>query len=369
LTGLTGELGPAEAPAPAVAFDASAPAAPPPDLGSRFASRRTLLSLVIAFALLAFFLHRQGADTLARSWQHIRHANLWLLVGALGTYYLAFPVRSARWRILLANSGEPPERIPKLRDLSEIIYLSWFANSIVPAKLGDVYRGWLLRRTGGASWSHAMGTIVAERALDIIVLVSLMVIAGLLTYGDVMAQGMSGGPVACLESGVHVEALGCTLIQLFTLGSAIVLVLILGLMIFARFGAHLERFLPGRLGQKYVTFSGALVLSFGRFHQLLLFSLVGWLIEGTSFWLVGQALGFDIPFALVIVFSLLQAFITIIPLTPGGLGFEIILATALTVRGYSPAAAVALTLVYRAISYLSLVIGGSVVYTFSAKTK
>lgn len=334
----------------------------PPDLAKRFASKRTIASFLIAFALLGFFLLRQGTDTLTASWSQVKSANPVIYLAALSAYYLAFPIRAARWRVLLLNSGEPKERVPRLRTLSGIIYLSWFANSIVPAKLGDVYRGWLLRHDSGTTWSHAMGTIVAERMLDLVVLVTLMVVTGFLTYGEVLAAAMAGGPLACLESGLHPAAISCTLLQLFAVGGLGAAVIVIGLLIFARMGTRLERFLPGRLVDIYARFSEALVLSFGRVPVLLTLSVAAWFAEGTAFWLVGRALGIHLPLPLVVFFSLLQAFITVIPLTPGGLGLEVLLAGALSLRGYAEAPAWAMTGLYRSITYLSLVTGGAIVY-------
>jgi uncharacterized membrane protein YbhN (UPF0104 family) len=345
------------------------PAERPPGLGAKLLSPRTILSLLVAGGLLYFFTSRQDPGTLEDAWQQIRSANPSLYLAALLVYYLNFPIRALRWRILLQNAGTPADEIPRNRDLAEIIYLSWFANSIVPAKLGDLYRGWLLRREGGSSWTHAMGTIVAERMLDVIVLVTLMVLTGLAAYGDVLAQGGAGGAGACLKSGANLEDLGCTLLQLFTIGGLGVLILLIGLILVARYGAHLERHLPERLGQFYSRFAGALVLSFGQFGPLLALSLAAWTTEGLSFLLVGRALGFTIELPLVIFFSLLQAFITVIPVTPGGLGFEPILIAALSLKGYPGGAALAMTGLYRTISYLSLVVGGALVYLFSKKTK
>jgi glycosyltransferase 2 family protein len=347
------------------------PAAPieAPALGKRFASRRTLLSFLLAFALIAFFLSRMDRAVLAQAWAMIRQADLRLYLLALVAYYAAFPVRALRWRVLLRNSGEPPERIPSVLDLAEMIYLSWFANSIVPAKLGDVYRGYLLRRSGGATWSHAMGTIVAERVLDAIVLVALMVGAGLLAYGDVLASTAAGGAGTCLQGGFQPHNVSCSLLELFVLGAVVALFLVIGLVLFARYGSRFERFLPGRVRDIYARFSGALVLSFGRFPALLTLSALAWFCEGTAFWLVGLSLGYHLPLPLVIFFSLLQAFLTVIPLTPGGLGLEPLLAAALTLRGFPASAALAMTALYRTISYLSLVIFGAVVYLISKKTK
>ncbi|MFN2114442.1 MAG: lysylphosphatidylglycerol synthase transmembrane domain-containing protein [Anaerolineae bacterium] len=349
-----------------------ASSAPPerlPSLRKRLASGRTIASFVIAFGLIAFFLSRQDRETLVATWGLIKNANPALYIAALAAYYLAFPIRGVRWGVLLQNSGESKDRIPGLADLSEIIYLSWFANSVVPAKLGDVYRGFLLRKSSGITWSHGMGTIVAERTLDAIVLVVLMICAGLLTYGEVLGSAVAGGPAACVSESLVPTDPSCFLLEVFVVGAVLAVGLVVGLVVFARFGTHLERFLPERIGDIYERFAGALVLSFDRFPQLLGLSALAWAAEGSAFWLVGEALGFHLPLALVVFFALLQAFLTVIPLTPGGLGFEWLLAGALSLKGYDPAAALAMTGLYRTISYGSLIVGGAVVFALSDKTK
>ncbi len=346
------------------------PGAPPPSLARRMLSWRALGSLALTLALLYWFARQLGYEGLVQSWQMIRQANPALYLAALLVYYCSFPIRGLRWRLLLANSGEPAERLPRTRDLAEIIYLSWFVNSVVPAKLGDVYRGYLLRRESGISWSHGMGTIVAERVLDLILLVTLMVTTGVLTYGDVLGEALRGDPVACLESGIHPEALSCTLLQLFFIGVLVAFALLVGLVVFARFGVHVERWLPSRLGHIYQRFAGALVLSFGRFPRLITLSALAWLCEGLAFWLVSRSLGLALPLPMVVFLSLLQAFATAIPLTAGGVGVvEIVLTGALALRGYPGSEAAAMVLLYRTISFLSLVVGGAIVYIRSPKTK
>ncbi|MEO8085088.1 MAG: lysylphosphatidylglycerol synthase transmembrane domain-containing protein, partial [Ardenticatenales bacterium] len=224
----------------------------------------------------------------------------------------------------------------------------------------------------GGGWSRGMGTIVAERALDLIVLVVLMVTAGLLTYGDVVAKSTHGNVAACFGRGMDVSDLGCVLAELFTIGGVGVLVLVGGLVAFARFGVHVERLIPARferLNAAYATFARGLVLSFGRFGPLLALSAGAWLCEGAAFWCVSKALGVGLPVPLVIFFSLLQAFLTAIPATPGALGFEGILKGAIQLKGYAAGPAIALTVLYRSISYLSLLVGGMIVFVFSRKTR
>lgn len=358
----------------------------PPSLWRRLASPRTLASFALAGALVWWTLARQDRTELATAASMLRAAEPAWFMAALAVYYASFPLRALRWRILLANAGEPRSHIPPLRDLVEIIYLSWFVNTLVPAKLGDVYRGWLYGRAArdaaaaappgagpaAGGWSRGMGTIVAERALDLIVLVVLMVTAGLLTYGDVVAASADGGLAACFRRGLAGGDLGCVLAELFVAGGVGIVGLVGGLVAFARFGVHVERLIPARfarLGAAYQTFARGLVLSFGRFGPLLGLSAGAWICEGAAFWCVSRALDVALPLPLVLFFSLLQAFLTAIPATPGALGFEGILKAAIELKGFAAGPAIALTVLYRAISYLSLLVGGLVVFTLSRKTR
>ena len=56
-------------------------------------------------------------------------------------FYARLPVARPRWTLLLRGTGF---RIGT-QDSTEIIFLSWLVNCVVPAKLGDVYRAYLLK--------------------------------------------------------------------------------------------------------------------------------------------------------------------------------------------------------------------------------
>jgi hypothetical protein len=308
------------------------------------------VSFLIGLGLLALLVRSLEPETLRQSWQSLRRAQLTDYLLAIAVYYASFPVRSHRWRLLLMNAGVEPGRIPSRRSLSELIYLSWFANSLVPAKLGDVYRGWLLRRISGIRLSASMGTIAAERVIDFFVLVALLGVSGLVAFHGVLPPQIRA-PVA--------------------LGVFLVLVAAVGLATLWRLGAHLEGRLPNRLASIYSTFSEALLLSFDSLPLVLGLSLLAWSAEAGRVWFVTRALGLtSIEPAMIVALSLLAALLTVLPLTPGGLGFaEAGLTGALVLYGLDHYQALSVTLLDRTISYLSLVIGGALVYGLSAKTK
>src|SRR3954464_8939411 len=185
--------GPANRPLPPPSV-ADASAEPDP-LSKRFLNFRTLISFVIGLAILGFVLSRVEVNV-SEIRARLPQTNLPLFLGALLLYYATFPIRALRWQKLLANvgysNGSKAEaagehrRMPAVAGLSEIVLLSWFANCIVPAKLGDAYRAYLLKGAAGVSFSKTFGTILAERIIDMLLLFSLLAISVLVAFSGAL---------------------------------------------------------------------------------------------------------------------------------------------------------------------------------------
>ena len=317
-------------------------------LKDRFLRPRTFISFAVALIFL-YLLATQIDIDFRQVWSNIQQANLALYLTAIVVYYASFAARGYRWRRLLNNTGIQVSQIPRVRDLAEIIYLSWFANSLVPAKLGDLYRGYLLKKISGLSFSVSMGTVIAERLLDFVILVILMGIAGLVSY-----QGR----------------LPPTILQLLAIAFTIVGLVLVGLILMRRLDERINRRLPDKFGNLYARFSGAMLLSFQNFPELLTETLLAWACEAARVLFVIMALGISLPWSMVLFLGLLAALLTTLPLTPGGLGFaEAGLTGVLILYGLDKDTASSIALLDRTISYLSLVLGGFVVYLVSNKTK
>ncbi|HIC94988.1 MAG TPA: hypothetical protein EYP09_12210, partial [Anaerolineae bacterium] len=72
-------------------------------LGRRLLNLQTLISFAIAFAVLYFLLTKVDID-LQQTARVLRGINLPLYLLAFLAYYLTFPLRGWRWRILLLNA-------------------------------------------------------------------------------------------------------------------------------------------------------------------------------------------------------------------------------------------------------------------------
>jgi glycosyltransferase 2 family protein len=335
-------------------------------LGKWLRSPRTLISFLMAFAIIAFA--SRGLDIDVRdTWQHLQQANLGLYLLGFVVFYATFPLRALRWRLLLRNAAVPLEAgrgsWASLPALTEYIGLSWFANCIVPAKLGDAYRGYLLKHNGGISFSTSIGTIFAERIWDMLMLFTLLVLSGYVTFGSGLMQNS-------------------TLSLIFGAGLVMVAIVVAGLACMRYLSPLVRRILPGRLLEFYERFESSALQSFRPqvLPRLLLLTTAIWLLEGFRLFFVIEALGSEglhLPLSVIIFIALASSLLTALPLTPGGLGvIEFAVTTVLLLflpmsnpgeQAASQSLALAVALLDRTINYWSIVVFGFILYLVSKR--
>ncbi|HEY5488511.1 MAG TPA: lysylphosphatidylglycerol synthase transmembrane domain-containing protein, partial [Candidatus Limnocylindrales bacterium] len=148
--------------------------APPPPLSRRLRNPRTIISIVLPISIILLVLTALPGFHLDQLPSLIANANPWLLLTAFVIYYVGFPLRGYRWALLLRGAGTDVG----VRDSTEIVFLSWLVNCLVPAKLGDVYRAYLLKVNKNTSISRTFGTIFIERVFDLFAIVLLGLAAG-----------------------------------------------------------------------------------------------------------------------------------------------------------------------------------------------
>jgi uncharacterized protein (TIRG00374 family) len=220
-------------------------------------------------------------------------------------------------------------------------------NCIVPAKLGDAYRSYLLKREAKISLSRTLGTILAERMIDITILFCLLMLSAALTLRD---------------------RLPGQLVWTMGFGAVLVLALMVGLLTMRRFGHVVERLLPARFRALYVKLQEGTLQSFRRksLPLLLGYTAVIWLLEGGRLYFVTQSLNQNIELGVVIFIALASSLITTLPLTPGGAGIvEGAVFVVLKAVGVDDATAVSIALLDRLINYWSIIAGGIIVYIVS----
>jgi uncharacterized protein (TIRG00374 family) len=323
-------------------------------LSHKLLNARTIISFALAIGLLIFIFTRLEIDP-AKTWNTILTANPLYVVTGFVVYYGAFWVRAARWKMLLRNVDIKEEQIPSANGLVEIIYLSWFVNCIVPAKLGDAYRSYLLKRNAKVSFSTTIGTILAERVIDLLVLFGLLSVSFLL-----VGQRLS--------STSNEFNLGLVML----LGGLMVVALVIGLVGLRFFGDLILKLVPARFKDKFSAFQQGILRSFKRrsIPLLLVYTIAIWLMEAGRLFFVTRSLdAHEVTISAVIFIALLSSLLTTLPLTPGGAGIvegAVVLALGLFIKN-DPVLAGSIAILDRLINYWSLIAGGLVLYLFSKR--
>lgn len=322
-------------------------------LAARLRQPRTIVSLVLPIVLLVLFVKSLPGFKLDELPGTILRSNGLLLFAALAIFYLGFPIRGYRWALLVRPSGF---RL-KIRDATEIIFLSWLVNCLVPAKLGDVYRAYLLKLNSPVSLSRTFGTVFIERILDLFAIVVLGLAAGYVSF-----RGR-------LPPDVQI---------VFAIGVVIVVVLAGGLLTMRNLGRRvLVRLpVPSRFVVLYDRFEEGVFGSIGlrALPRLVVLTGLIWGTEAMRLYLVVQALGLaDVHLGISGTFfvALAASLLTAIPLTPAGIGFveSGVVGLLTLVYGIPQTEALAITLVDRAVSVLSIIVLGSIAYAISPKRR
>lgn len=303
--------------------------------------RRELISTLIPFALIALAARNvdwgEAAGALGR-------ANPYLVLLALVANYMTFPLRSWRWARLLREGGADVT----WRGLLKILFLGWFVNSIVPAKLGDLYRSYLVKRRFGISLSRTVGVVVAERLLDLLVVFLLLIVGGYVAFGRTILPDLG---------------------IVYITGAALALAIVAGVAAMYYLAPKLARFFPGevrRIGRLFRE---------GVFHSFRALPIAGpltvavWSLEAIRLLFVLTALGLELPLSGVVFVAVAVALLTTVPLTPAGFGFVEIAMVYVLTEGFGLAQhdAIAVAVVDRAVSVLSVIVIGGIVYWSARK--
>lgn len=291
----------------AVGFEATSPdetdlpVGDPASLSQGLLRPRTLISFAIALAILIFFIRRMNLD-LAAIADNIRSANLYLLSAAIAVYVGTIVMRAARWRWMLVVAGAgtlPGTTVPPIGYLSAVLLVSWFFNCILPAKLGDAYRIYRVKVDDGIRYSIGFGTVLTERVIDLVVLVTMLTISAIVAFqGDMPTNAWKA-----LWVGVGLSVLA-----------------IVGLAVLWVFRNHIEQWLPHRWGNRWQALQTSVFVNLRQPLVPAALSAIIWAMEASRIFLVARALNVHLSFEIAIFVGLMAALLTTLPFTPAGLG-------------------------------------------------
>lgn len=250
---------------------------------------------------------------------------LWI-VGAGLVYLITMPLRGVRWAALL-GAIKPVSTLAA----TEVLAAGTLANNVMPARLGDVVRAFVLARREQVSASSSFATIMLERVFDGMVVVGmLLAVLVIEPPGAAWVDGVAG-----VMGVIFASAIAVSMLLAWTERRALVL------------AEKLMQPLPAGLRGKVLGILVKLARGLSTLKSVRATLLVTatsvliWVIEVGVYVMVQEALGLHIPLhGLVLVMAVLTLGLTA-PSAPAFVGvFEGLVIAAVALYGVvGPAAA------------------------------
>jgi uncharacterized protein (TIRG00374 family) len=264
------------------------------------------------------------------------------IVAILGVVAGQALVRTWRWSVLVPPR-EDGTRITGTRLLPPML-VGYLGNAVLPARLGEPMRAIIASRRERIGVTEALGSVLVERGVDIVMLAVVGLVATLLI----------GGPAWTVQVLGIAAAVGV---------AGLLVLLTIGLEPFLRLADRLG--LSRRPAVRDVI--GRFVAMLGgpsRRIPLLVAaaaSVAAWLLDATSFWLAGQAVGADLPYLGAMVVSAISVLGTAVPSAPGYVGtFELAAAGTAGALGVPGAEALAMAVVVHVVTLVPLALAGAI---------
>jgi glycosyltransferase 2 family protein len=193
----------------------------------------TILQYFFFLGLGIFFVWLSVKNITHEHWLQIKfavkQARHWIVVPVLGMLLLSHYLRALRWRILMQPMGYHPG----VFNTFAAVMIGYLVNSGVP-RLGEVVKCTLLSKYENVRADKLVGTIVMERAVDMLSLLVVFILA-LVFQGNVIGDYVkdSFGTYFSDKAG-EVSVLKISIIIL-----AIILLMIIGFIVLKKF-AHIN---------------------------------------------------------------------------------------------------------------------------------
>lgn len=281
---------------------------------------------VVALAAVVWWASRQDAPSFPS-----KPGDIALVVAAIGLYGVATLVRGWRWHVILRLDGIDH----RARDALGIVCVGYMGNTVLPARGGEVLRVVLLKqRSPGARKREILGSIIAERALDAVVLIALF---AMLTF-----VGVAGSPTGIVPAIV---------------GTAALVLLGVGLYTYLRMrrAGRLEGF--AAKVRPLVKASRPLLGPVGA--TLALATAGVWCLEAAIFVLVADSLNIGLSLIEGLSVNVLASFFSLVPAAPGYVGtLDAAILFGLKALDITGGAAVSFALLVRFVLFVPITVAG-----------
>lgn len=313
-------------------------------------------SILLAFILFYHFAYKANWKEV---FSKLKSANLYFVVVAVLGEILFILTRVLRWEILLL----PLEKKISFFNLLKATVVSYAVSGVAPAKLGEVVRPVLLSRWEGIPISTSVASVILERGLDLIAIVTFWFIFILFGTSDVSS-----------DADIYIAMLNKMSFFIFVAS-------VLGFVFLLWFAKKKKRFeetavknafllnspILGKIVKHFFVFADGL-LSFRRKRMIFLLifiSLLAWGFVSTTCYFAPRAIGIELPWSSAFLILSLVSIGASIP-TPGGVGgvHKAIYIALVVFYGLTEERAVSAAILGHAMMFLPAIVWGAIYLIF-----
>ena len=300
--------------------------------GGRSRAVRLLIGLAISLVFVVATVSRVDLAEVAAA---LGRVDLRGLAVAVVIIFVELTLRGLRWQRLLA----PMAAVPLRRSMAYLA-IGYFANSMLPARLGDVARAYLAGQSFGLSRLGVLGTVVVERLADGLFILGLVVVLGLTVAGGGSLATNAGWLIALAAVGAGGLVVGIAWLRSAGEGR-----------IKVRVRSLVDRVLVGAQA----------LSSPGGFAVVVGLTVVAFVPSVIMFTVISGAAGLQLSLAQNVLVMGGLALSTAIPAAPGSIGtYEFVGLTILTALGVNADLALAVVVLVHLIVTLPLALTGMV---------
>lgn len=280
-------------------------------------------------------------------WSQIQTANpIPILIGCVWYFTGVFFI-SLRWQSLLRSV----KRV-SLRELFELVCITYMGNNVYPMRAGEALRIALLSRAHHIPIARNAMIVLLERLFDGIVMVTFVIIG--LLFVPVQDE--------------RVRAAVNILAPIFFLALAAFFVVALRPDLLRAIIQFAARILPGKLGQMIQNLGEDIIAALGCLRSPAdlfkgaMFSYISWLFEASTYWIVSLAFNLNVDYPTMLLTLGVVNLASIIPASPGQFGvFEFFCILVLTAVGVAEPQATAFAFTIHLVIWLPVTVVGLIV--------
>jgi uncharacterized protein (TIRG00374 family) len=307
---------------------------------------KTWLGCIISAGILYLVFRRIDFGLLL---ENLQKADYVYLIPIVVIIFVTMALRAIRWGYLL----QPIKRIG-FHNLFEGILISFMANNVLPARMGEFVRPYIIGRSERISKSASFATVVLERLFDGLTVVGLLAVVLIFIQFPPGNIPFKRG----LLIGGYITIAICVLVLAILVITKVRLEWFLHIISLVRpFSATLAK--SGVSGIRSFK-EGLLCMENARIMVFAVFySLVIWAFFAYSIHLIGLAFGLNLSLSAVVMVLLAVCLAVMVPATPGYIGpYHAAVAYALVLYNIPLEKALSLSIVFHAINYLPITLAG-----------